>query len=272
MGRGEREDLLDPVNVRREGRDDDAPRRAREWLGERSPDLHLRARVAGAVDVRRVGAEHEHALGAELGEPPVIGRLAVERARVELEVSGVHERADRRPDRQADGERADLDAVARPHRPEIGALGEPVLAEPFGDQGQRQRRAEDGHARLSEEVGHRADVVLVAVGQEDSAEPVPLGEGVGEVGDHVVDAGQLVGVGEHEATVDGDQIVAGLDEHHVEADLAESAEGDQPDGRLAQRRQGSSFRSSGSMVAPGRVVPKLQKAASASRRAMRAWV
>ena len=108
-----------------------------------------------------------------------------------------------------------------------------MLAEPLGDQRERQRRAEDGHARLPEQVGQRADMVLVAVGQEDGAEAVPLGERVGEVGDHAVDAGQFVGVGEHEPAVDRDEIVAGLDEHHVEADLAEPAQGDQPDGRLA---------------------------------------
>src|SRR5438128_836002 len=177
LGRGEREDLLDPVDVRREGRDDDAPGRAREPLRERPPDLHLRARVAGPVDVRGVGAEHEHALAAELGEPPVVGRLAVERARIELEVSRVHECANRRPDREADAvrdrvrdtdrlddERADLDAVARPDRPKIGTLVEPVLAEPLGDQRARQRRAEDGYARLPEQVGRRADMVQVCAG------------------------------------------------------------------------------------------------------------
>ena len=69
-------------------------------------------------------------------------------------------------------------------------------------------------------------MVLVAVRQQHPAEAVAPGEGVGEVRDHVVDAGQLV-VGEHEATVDGEQVVAALDEHHVEADLAEPAQGNE---------------------------------------------
>src|SRR5439155_6912100 len=39
-------------------------------------------------------------------------------------------------------------------------------------------------------------------------------------------------VGEHEAAVDGEEVVARLQDHHVEADLPEAAEGDDPDGRL----------------------------------------
>ena len=74
-------------------------------------------------------------------------------------------------------------------------------------------------------------MVFVAVGQHHPAEGVaPLAQ-IGEVRDDVVDPRQLV-VGEHEAAVDGDEIVAELDQHHVQADLAESTQGDQPDGRF----------------------------------------
>ena len=48
---------------------------------------------------------------------------------------------------------------------------------------------------------------------------------VGDVGDDEVDAEHLL-VGEHEAGVDGDHVVAVLEQHHVLADLAETAEGD----------------------------------------------
>src|SRR5437899_172334 len=190
---------------------------------------------------------------AELGSP----WLPVEGARVELEVARVHDRADRRFDPEADpvrdrvrhadrldGERADRVTVAWSHRPEVGALVEPVLAQALGDECLRQRRAEDGDARLTEEIWQRADVVLVAMGQEDRAKAVALGERVGEVRDHVVDAGHLVGVREHEAAIDGDQIVAGLDEHHVEADLAESAEGNKANRGLHE----NSFRYGGFIV------------------------
>ena len=74
-------------------------------------------------------------------------------------------------------------------------------------------------------------MILVPVGEHHAAEGVAAGADVAEVRDHVVDPGQLV-VGEHEAAVDGDEIVTELDEHHVEADLAEPTQGDQPDGRF----------------------------------------
>ncbi len=150
-----------------------------------------------------------------------------------------------------DAERSSLDPVAGPHRAQLGSLQEVVLAQTLGHQPERHRCPVHGHPRLPQEVRQRPDVILVAVGEEDGAEVLALGQRVGEVRDHVVDAGQLVGVGEHEATVDGDEIVAELDEHHVEADLAEATEGDQPDGRLGQKLHEDSFRNSALMVAPG---------------------
>src|SRR6267378_7489845 len=121
---------------------------AREPLTERLAHVRLRARVTRAVHVRRVRAEDEDLLVAELGEAPVIGRLAVERARIKLEVAGVDDRADRcldgEPDpvhdrvRHADrldAEGAQVEAGARPHGPEVGGLEEPVLAQPLADEG-----------------------------------------------------------------------------------------------------------------------------------------
>ncbi len=89
-------------------------------------------------------------------------------------------------------------------------------------------RAVHGQPNFAQEIGEGADVVLVAVREDDRAKALALGERVGEVGDDVVDPGQFV-VREHQPAVDGEEVVAGLDEHHVEADLAEAAEGNEPD-------------------------------------------
>src|SRR5262249_19793635 len=56
---------------------------------------------------------------------------------------------------------------------------------------------------------------------------------VREVGNDVVDAGHLV-VGKEQAAVDGNDVVARFDEHHVEPDLSQSPQGDQTDGRLVR--------------------------------------
>ena len=90
------------MDVRGEGRDDDAPAGAVETRAECLPHVHLRARVAGPVHVGGIGAEHEDALLAELRESPIVGGLAVQRARVELEVTRVDDGADGRVDRQTD--------------------------------------------------------------------------------------------------------------------------------------------------------------------------
>ena len=142
--------------------------------------------------------------------------------------------------RHADGldaKRSQLEGLAWAHRPQVGAVEEPVLAQLLPHQSQRQRRAVHGHRRRPQQVRQGADVILVTMGEDHAAEPLAPLQRVREVGDHVVDAGELI-VGKHEAAVDGDEIVAELDEHHVQADLAEAAEGNQADCGL----QDDSFR------------------------------
>ena len=57
-------------------------------------------------------------------------------------------------------------------------------------------------------------------------EPVAMLVEIGEVGDDVVHPGHLV-VGEEQPAVDGHDVLARLDQHHVEADLAEATERDE---------------------------------------------
>ncbi len=248
-GSGQREHLLDAMDVRGERGQDDAPGGRVEALGQRRADLDLRARVTGSVDVRGVRAEHGHALLAELGEARGVGWLAVERARIELEVARVDDHAGRGADGQAhaigdgvrhadrlDRERPEHERCARPHRAQVRLLVEAVLAQLLGHQCLRQWRRVDRDAGGFEQVGQRADVVLVTVREDDGAEAVALGERVGKVGNDVVDSRQLV-VGKHEAAIDGDHVIATLDEHHVQPDLAEAAERDEPDCLIVHERK-----------------------------------
>src|SRR2546430_861770 len=116
---------------------------------------------------------------AECGSPS----LPVERARVELEVAGVDDGAGGRVDRQTDAvhdrvrdadgldaKRTCLETIARADHPQIGRLGEPVLAQALRDERQGEGRAVHGHRYLAEQIRQGADVVLVAVGQDDGAE------------------------------------------------------------------------------------------------------
>ena len=90
---------------------------------------------------------------------------------------------------------------------------------------------------LAQQVGHGADVVLVAVGEHDAVDVVEAVPDVVEVGQDQVDAGLEV-LGEQHAAVDDQQPAGVLEDGHVAADLAEPAERDdaQAAGRQLRRR------------------------------------
>ena len=107
------EDLLDARDVAREGRHDDPPVERLHDLAEGLADRPLGRRVAGVLGAGRVGQEAGDALRAEPGQDREVGQLAVDRGVVELEVAGVDDRPDRRP--QGDAHRV-RDGVADPER------------------------------------------------------------------------------------------------------------------------------------------------------------
>ena len=150
----------------------------------------------------------------------VVGALTVDRVGVELEVAGVDDGADRGLDPvpqpvdhgMRHAERLDAEGPEREGPPGLDGveprlLEEPVLAQPLPGQGQRHPGPEDGHVQLPEEVRQGADVVLVGVGEDDAPHLLPPRDEVGEVRNDVVDPGQLV-VGEHEAAVDAEEVLA----------------------------------------------------------------
>ncbi len=68
-----------------------------------------------------------------------------------------------------------------------------------------------------------ADMVLVAVGENDGAHVLAVLEQVAEIGDDDVDAEQF-GFGEHQPGVDDDDVVAPANGHAIHAEFAEPAE------------------------------------------------
>ena len=167
-----------------------------------------------------------------------VAQLAVDRGVVELEVAGVDDDADRRAqgdahrvgDRVADperdhGERPDLDLVARIERPELVVV-EAMLLDLVAEQAAGEGRGVDRHAgELGQDVGQAADVVLVGVGDQERPDVGPALLEVGDVGDDQVDPEHLL-VGEHQAAIDHDDVIAVLEDVHVLADLADPAERD----------------------------------------------
>ena len=129
--------------------------------------------------------------------------------------------------RDADGvhaEAADLDGLPRREQAQVGL--DAALLEAAADEPERQRAPEHGHRRGLQREGERADVVLMAVGEDDPADAVAALGQVAEVGHDRVDAGQL-GRREQRARVDEQALVLALEEEGIQAELAQPAERDE---------------------------------------------
>jgi hypothetical protein len=119
-----------------------------------------------------------------------------------------------------------------------GLRGEPVLGELGLDQRQGQPGPDERDvAALAQQVRHGPDVVLVGVRQDDGLDLVQPVPDVLEVRQNKVDPG-LVGLGEQYAAIHDQQPAAELEDGHVPADLAESAE--RYDSQPVRRERGRS--------------------------------
>ncbi len=124
---------------------------------------------------------------------------------------------------------------------------------------------------VREQIGHRADVVLVPVGEHDRLHVVEPVENAREVGQDQVDTG-LVDVGEQHSTVDDEKLAGVFEDGHVATDLAEPAQRGHPQPAVGQRRWWNEILmcSNGHSASPGRsgavVAGRLSPAAAQSSR------
>src|SRR3954447_21481924 len=246
---GRVEHLLDTVHVRREAGDDDAPLGLTEDVVEHRPDLALGRDEAGNLGVGGVAHQQVDALRAEPRPSAEVGDASVERQLVHLEVARVQHDAgggaDRDAERVGDGV-VDGEELAA-ERPQLlgatladleGVRRDPVLLQLALDQRQCEAGPDERHVGLlAQQIRDTADVVLVTVRQHDRFDVVPAVAQVGEVREDQVDA-RLVGLGEQDTAVDDQQPAGVLEDGHVAADLAETAEGDDPERAVGKRRRG----------------------------------
>ena len=155
---------------------------------------------------------------------------------VELPVAGVEDAAVGRVDQQriALGDRMGERDVAEAERPEaeialhlddveLDLVGQPLLLELAGDQAGGERRRVERHAEIVGEIGDGADMVLMAVGEDDAEQVVAPLLDEGEVGQDQLDA-RIGRVGEGHAEIDHDPFALAAVEIDVHADLARAAE------------------------------------------------
>ena len=80
-----------------------------------------------------------------------------------------------------------------------------------------------GTSTSSSKIGQAADVVFVAVCQQNGTDAFAIGAHITEVGNDDVHAEQF-SIRKHDATVDDNDVIVKLKRHHVHAKFAEAAE------------------------------------------------
>jgi hypothetical protein len=103
-----------------------------------------------------------------------------------------------------DHEWSDLETTTRTPDPEVNVF-QAMLREAMPNQGGRVGRRVDRNAKPPQEIGQRADVILVAMRDDDRTEPFALLPEPAKIRVHDVGT-QLIG--EPHAAVDGDRGVA----------------------------------------------------------------
>ena len=231
------DDLLDSVDVGGEGGDDDALLTATEQCVKGRPHAALALSEAGALHVGGVAQHGQHALVAQLAQAGQVGHAPLDGGGVDLEVAGV----EAHPDGGADGEGhrvgdgvvdvdelhaepARLDRLPRLAGDELHLVAQPVLVQLQLNEAGRHPGGVDGGVHVPHEVGDGPDVILMAMGDEDGPNAVPVLDQVGEIGYDHVDAVHVV-VREAHAHVHQDDVVAVLVDGEVFADLIETAKG-----------------------------------------------
>ena len=154
------DDLLHPIDIGGEARDDDPAFGAADQPVQRRADLAFRRSDARDLGIRRVAQEQVDAGVAEPRHARQVGGPAVERQLVELDVAGVQDSACAGVDRdgQAAGNRVvDREVLALEHAVRgCAALGDldehrldAVLAALLGDQREGELRADDRNVRAA---------------------------------------------------------------------------------------------------------------------------
>ena len=179
---GEVDDLLDAVDVGREGRNDDAlVLRPGKQAADTGGHLLLGGGEAGTLRVGGVAQQSQHTLLAVLRQSSKVGGAAGQRGVVDLEVAGLDDGASRAVDGKGhrirdgvvhmdglNGKAAQLDLLSGGDLHELGPACQTELLQLVADQAAGQAGAIDGQVKFLQQIRDAADVVFVAVGDEQA--------------------------------------------------------------------------------------------------------
>ena len=165
-----------------------------------------------------------------------IGRIAVDRRVVDLKIARMDDRARFRCDckracidnrvryvDKLDFKIADLIELTLLHGAEVAALGfKAVLFKFIAYHPQGKRRSVDRKLKFFEKIWHRADMILVRVGDNDAFDLVFYLSYIIKIGDQNIHSKHTLLRKAH-AHIDDDRTRIGLKNGHIRADLAQSA-------------------------------------------------
>ncbi len=245
------EDLLDAGDVAGEGRHDDPAVERLHDLAERFADGPLGRRVARVLGPRRVRQEADTPSSPSLArmwksdslpstgvwsnlKSPVWTTVPTGVRRAMPIASGME-----CPIRKGTTVNGPIVQLVAGLEPDERVVVELVLLDLVAQEAAREDGGVDGHAgELREHVGQGSDVILVGMGDQERPDVGAALLEVADVGDDEVDAVHLL-VGEHQAAVDHDDVVAVLEDVHVLADLPHPAERDDAERRVVGGGAGS---------------------------------
>ena len=233
---GDMAEGLQAGGVGREGGDEHPPLRLADDPVEALAHRRFGAGRQLLEDVGRIADQSEHALVADRAQLRLGARIAELGGVVQLPVAGVEDAAVGRVDQQrialgdrmgerdvAEAERAEPELAADLDDVDLDLLGQPLLLELAGDQAGGEGRRVERNAEIGGEIGDGADMVLMAVGQDDAEQIVAILLDEGQVGEDQLDPG-IGRVGEGHAEIDHDPLAVAAVEIDVHADLARAAE------------------------------------------------
>src|SRR5215470_16340094 len=174
--------LLNTVNRRSKTREDHATWRRAAQLFDARHDSALGRCKAGALHVCGIAEERQDAFLAVFRKGVQIERATIHRRLIDLEIPGVHNHAERRANGEChavhgavryrnklDLVGTDLDKTAGKDFAQRGGVEQSCFVEALLDQRQRESRSVNRHVQVAKNVGQGADVIFVAVSEDDRA-------------------------------------------------------------------------------------------------------
>ena len=234
---GQIDDLLHAVDVgSKGGNDDPLVAGTGEQIAHACSHLLLGGGKARALGVGGIAQQGQHAALTVLGQCGQVGDAAGQRSVIDLEVAGLDDGASRAVDGKGhrirdgvvhmdglNGKAAQLDLLSGGDLHELGPACQTELLQLVADQAAGQAGAIDGQVKFLQQIRDAADVVFVAVGDEQALNLILVLHHKGEVRDDHIHAVH-VAVREHKAAVHDDHVAVALVHGHVLAHFAQTTQ------------------------------------------------